>query len=743
MNTSDWIEQLLEGEGIYSQIAYSREFPPRPPRFAEIRHSLHPRITEHLKEIGCDRFYTHQAASIDAVLSGKDIVVVTGTNSGKTLCYNVPSMQMMLSEPACRALYLFPTKALAHDQLLKLQEIAPGADVRSGAYDGDTSKSQRASIRNLAHIVLTNPDMLHVGILPAHQTWDKFFKSLRLIVIDEMHTYRGVFGSHVGGVIRRLLRICDWYHSHPQIVACSATIGNPAELFSKLTGRQAEVISDDGSPQGKRTFVFWNPPLQEDQTRVSPNRVSAAILEGLAESNVRTMAFCKARIATELVLRYARRAASASHRLDPSQIEAYRAGYTIKERRDIEKSLSKGDLLGLASTNAMELGVDIGGLDAIIMNGYPGTSASFWQQAGRAGRGYKDSLAVYVAHDDPLEQFLLREPHRLLESQGESIAINPFNPTILADQLRCAAYERPLSPLELSQMGGPALAIAEELDRSGVLELQKGYFFYPAHEAPAPKVSIRGAGGEDIKLLVDGEELGSMEYWRSLEYAHKGAVYLHRDTCYVVKELDLENHVAHLEQKDADYMTFPTMQCVVSTAIDVETSSMGKGNVAFGGITVTRAVMGAQMKSFDGNTTVGEIELDLPPITFDTTSFRLELPFFEGEKDAAGLHGVEHALMAVAPLIAGCDRRDLGSAWYAIYPDTLCPALFVYDDVPGGVGLAEKLYEQRKAWVSAALQLLKGCSCDEGCPGCMLSARCECGNAYLDKALAIQFLEGL
>jgi len=742
MNDSP-IDQILADELFADQIAHVEKLPVRPARFGKLQTALHPRLKERLGVLGLDRFYTHQATAVDAVLEGRDVVVVTGTNSGKTLCYNVPAMQTMLAEPACRALYIFPTKALAHDQLGKLEEIAPGPDVRCATYDGDTPQNRRASIRKAAHIVLTNPDMLHIGILPGHQSWSRFLKSLRLIVVDEMHVYRGVFGSHVGGILRRLLRLCDWYRSHPRIIACSATIGNPSTVFERLTGRTASVVDDDGSPHGRRTFVFWNPPLQDDQTRLSANLVTANLLGGLAECGVRTLAFCRARISAELVLRYARRHVAAGKIVDPDKIEGYRAGYTPKERRQIEQALFNGELLGLAATSAMELGVDVGGLDAVVLNGYPGTSASFWQQAGRAGRGTRDGLAVFVAHDDPLEQFLVREPHRLMESKGESVALNPLNPQILADQLRCAAYERPLAPGELSELGEPALEIAQEMDRSGVLQFQAGYFFYPSHEAPAPSVNIRGSGSEEVRLMVGDTELGTMERWRALQNAHKGAVYLHRDSTYLVEELDLEAGIARLVRKEVPYYTDPILQSVIETAVDVREQRWGKGRAVFGGLTVTNLVLGARMKSVEGGTVVGQIDLDMPPITFATVGLRLELPPFTNERQAAGLHGAEHALTAVAPLIVGCDRGDLGSAWYPVFPETLEPALFLYDATPGGVGFSEELFQQRRAWASAALQLEKSCPCLEGCPGCLLSARCESGNELLDKVGAIALLEEL
>src|SRR4051812_13901318 len=398
-------------------------------------------------------------------MSGSDVVVVTGTNSGKTLCYNLPSLHFIQSEPAARMLYLFPTKALAQDQLGKLSALLPDG-IRAGTYDGDTPQSTRSGLRRLAHIVLTNPDILHVGILPGHELWAKFFRSLRLIVLDEMHVYRGVFGSHVCGVLRRLLRLAEFHKSRPQIIACSATIGNPVELFQNLTGRKPVVIEEDGSPRGKRTFVFWNPPIVGDKPeRMSANIVCSELMVGLAENGQRVLEFNRARISAELVLRYARKRAAKGGKIKPESIESYRAGYTPKERRQIEKALFKGELLGLAATNAMELGVDVGTLDAVIMNGYPGTISSFFQQAGRAGRGTRDGMAIMVAHDDPLEQFLIRKPQMLLQGVNESVAANPSNPQILSQQLLCAAHERPMLPSELERFGGNALDVAESLDR--------------------------------------------------------------------------------------------------------------------------------------------------------------------------------------------------------------------------------------------------------------------------------------
>ncbi|AIE85344.1 DEAD/DEAH box helicase-like protein [Fimbriimonas ginsengisoli Gsoil 348] len=729
---------------ISAQIAHMEEHAPRSAVYGEIRRAMHPLIQDKLKELELSRLFSHQAKAYDAAMEGRDVVVVTGTNSGKTMCYNLPALQMCLSEPAVRCLYLFPTKALAQDQLGKLEALIPGPQVRVGTYDGDTPQNQRSSIRKLSHIVLTNPDMLHVGIMPGHDYWAKFFKSLRLIVLDEMHVYRGVFGSNVGNVLRRLLRLCEWHKSRPQIIACSATIGNPTDLFDKLTGRKATLIDEDGSPSGKRTFVFWNPPELGEGRRLSANVATSEILASLTENGLRTLAFSRARVSAELVLRYTRKRVQEGGHVAPGSIESYRAGYTAKERRQIEQSLFRGDLLGLSATNAMELGVDVGGLDAVVMNGYPGTASSFWQQAGRAGRGARDGLAVFVAHDDPLEQFLVREPQTLLGARNESVGANPGNPQILSQHLLCAAHERPIAPSELTRFGTEALNVAEGLDRSGELEFRAGLFFYPSFEPPALRVNIRGAGGEQVRLIVDGQELGTMERSRAMTSAHEGAIYMHRGATFLVTSLDLENERAEVVPFEADYYTQTIVQSVLDPRVEVRSAQLPHANASLAGVTVTDMVVGFRKKSLDGDTVLGVEALDLPPMTYDTVCVRIDLPPLDENLDMSeqlgGIHGLEHALMAVAPLLAGCDRGDLGSAWYSMFPDTMRPAVFVFDKTPGGVGLCERLFESVTAWLRAAHQLLASCKCDAGCPGCLYSPRCEVSNEALSKPGSLALL---
>jgi len=739
-------QPLFSDPRVSSQIAHIEELAPREPSYADPRREMHPQLVERLGEVGLEHLYSHQARAYDEAMEGNDVIVVTGTNSGKTLCYNLPAIQTCLTEPVARCLYLFPTKALAQDQLGKLEVLAPPS-VRVGTYDGDTPQSQRSSLRRLAHIVLTNPDMLHVGVMPGHENWAKFFKSLRYIVLDEMHVYRGVFGSNVGNVIRRLLRLCEWHKSRPQIIACSATIGNPRELFEELTGRTATLIDEDGSPSGKRTFVFWNPPELGNGQRLSANVSTAEILASLTEAGQRTLAFSRARVSAELVLRYTRKRVEEGGHVDPKCIESYRAGYTIKERRQIEQALFKGKLLGLSATNAMELGVDVGALDAVVLNGYPGTASSFWQQAGRAGRGRRDGLAVFVAHDDPLEQFLVRQPRMLLDSRNENVGANPGNPQILSNHLLCAAHERPIAPSELTRFGPGAIDVAENLDRSGELEFRAGMFFYPSMEPPALRVNIRGSGGDQVRLILDGQELGTMEKWRAMTSAHEGAVYLHRGGTFLVTALDLENGRADVVPFDGGYYTQSIAQSVLDPKVTVRDARVGIGVANLSGVTVTDMVTGFRKKALDGDTVVSVEPLDLPAQTYDTICVRFDLPDLDTEGDLltqiGGIHGLEHALLAVAPLLAGCDRADLGSAWYTVFPDTMRPAVFVFDKTPGGVGLCERLYDSAGTWIRAALQLVSSCPCEAGCPACLLSARCEVSNESLDKPGTLALLRGM
>lgn len=708
------------------------EFDPVEAEYGEPSFEIHRALSEGLSATGVTRLYKHQALAFDTARSGKDLIVVTGTSSGKSLCYNLPVLDSCLREPKARALYLFPTKALAQDQAGKLSELLPPG-LFCATYDGDTSSATRSAVRKSAHVVMTNPDMLHVGILPNHESWTKFLSSLRYVVIDEAHTYRGVFGSHVGGVLRRLFRLCAWHKNRPQVIACSATIANPAELFERLTGRVAEVIDQDSAPRGRRVVVLVEPP--EGVEDHSPNSDTAALLAEFVENCVRTLAFCRARVTTELVVRYARSFLE-KRGLDQGWVDSYRGGYTARERREIEQALFKGRLRGLATTNAMELGVDVGGLDAVLMNGYPGSISSFWQQAGRAGRGTRPGLAVMLAHDDPLERFLVRRPSLLLDKPVESATLNPSNPQVLEAQLRCAAYERPVSEEELHAFGPNALSAADQLVDSGSAVWQAGRLYYPSHQSPARKVNIRGSDSETVLLTVDGKPLGEMEFWRALRQAHTGAVYLHRGQTYFVEELDLRRKLASLEPVETPYYTLPVVQSLVESTVLIEED----GPLSLNGVRVTTSIPGFTKWSMEGHSMLGEEPLDLPVQSFDTLGVRLDLPELTLD-EASTVHALEHAVAAVAPLIAGCDRNDLGSCWFVMCPETMAPAVYVFDATPGGVGLAEALFKDRGILLQNALQLLDTCPCEDGCPACLLSARCESDNESLDKRGAMVFLD--
>ncbi|MBS1716628.1 MAG: DEAD/DEAH box helicase [Armatimonadetes bacterium] len=744
-------EAMRLDEALAAQIQHIEVLPPKSAVYGEPSQPLSSKLEGLLANIGVKQLYSHQAQVFDQAVQGKDVFVVTGTNSGKTLCYNLPVMESLLSEPVARALYLFPTKALAQDQLGKLQALLGPVGIRAATYDGDTPRSQRSAIRNSAQVILTNPDMLHLGILPGHENWGPFLRSLRFIVIDEMHTYRGIFGSHVANVIRRLLRLCEFRHSSPTVIGCSATIGNPEALFRQLVGRKPVVIDGDGAPDGRKSLVFWNPPLigaYDEGDRFSANKTTAEIVLMLGELGLRSLAFNRARVSAELVLRYIREGCEGRPGLNPQQFESYRAGYTPKERRDIEKRLFKGDLRGLSATNAMELGIDLGDLDAVILNGYPGTISSFWQQVGRAGRGAKDSLAIYVAHDDPLEQYLIREPARVLDSKVENVAINPENKHILPSHLLCAAYERPIGPSELAAFGDSAIETAEGMDRAGELEFRAGRFYYPSHEAPAGKINLRGSSGQSITLLVNGQELGSMERWRAMQGAHEGAIYLHRGQTYLSKELNLEAGIATLVAMEANYYTQPIVQSVLDPQYVVQRLQIASGYAELCSVKVTDLVTGFRRKSLDGDSVLGMEDLDLPSESYETLAVRFGFEDKGGltelkPEEIAGVHGVEHALMALAPLLAGCDRADLGSAWYSIFHDRLSPAVFIFDRAPGGVGLAERLFDSALSWVRGAHELVSSCRCENGCPACLLSARCEANNEMISKPQTLIMLDKL
>jgi DEAD/DEAH box helicase domain-containing protein len=709
--------------------------PAREPETAEIPEKLNPQLRQSLGEHGIEDLYSHQARAVDLALDHKDLAVVTGTSSGKTLCYALPALQQCLEEPAARVLMLFPTKALAQDQLSRIESLSPGGKVRSAVYDGDTSKSRRSVIRNTADIILSNPDMLHVGILPYHETWRKFLRNLKLVVIDEAHVLRGAFGSHAGWVIRRLLRLAEWHGSRPQVMVCSATLPNAAEHGQNLTGRSLEVIDEDGAPQGEKRLFLIEAPGDLTTKRESPNSLTGRIMAETAVLGARSLAFCRSRTTTELVVRQAR---DKLESLGGSKdwVESYRGGYTPEERRDIEKRLFQEDLRGLASTSAMELGVDVGGLDVVVLNGYPGRLSSFWQQAGRCGRSGRFGAVVYIAHEDPLEHFLVQEPKALLQPK-ENAVIDLANAPISEAQIRCAAYERALARDELSEVGESALKSAEGLESAGDLQFSAGRWFFPSYDSPARSVNIRTSSTESFTLIHEDQPIGDMEEWRAHSSAHPGAVYLHRDRTYQVRRLDLEAKTTVLEQHNPGYWTRSHVRSVASPVLEIDKKRFGRLDVSFSSLTVTQQTTGYQKIDERTGQMLAEEELDLPVRTWQTVGIVIDfdpgLIPLDSVESLGALHALEHALVLPAPLLAGCDPRDIDSVWFAAAPETLAPRIVIFDVAPGGLGFSQALFAEFEELYKMARRLAEGCGCEFGCPRCLLSPRCPSKNEPLNK----------
>jgi DEAD/DEAH box helicase domain-containing protein len=733
-------EGMLEGE----ELAYLTEITGREARTVA-RPELHPRLEAALEARGIQTLFTHQVESFAAARRGEHVVVATGTASGKTLAFNLPVLDALAADPKLRALYLYPTKALAQDQARSLAELkVPG--VKPAIYDGDTEHERRWQIRKWANAILTNPDMLHVGVLPHHDRWADVLANLRYVVVDEAHVYRGVFGSHVGNVLRRLRRAARIYGAEPQFLLASATIANPGELVRSLLGLEATVIEDDGAPRAARTVAFWNPPVLDEplQLRASALGEGARLLAELVSRDLRTICFAKSRKATELIHRFA------SERLDPetaARLSPYRAGYTPEQRRGIERRLVEGELLGVTATDALELGIDIGLLDCAISVGFPGTVASLRQQWGRAGRR-SHGLALLVASEDALDQFFMREPEALLDRHVEAAILDHANPRILDGHVLSAAFEAPLDDRDRETLGDAALERAEALVSSGELRKTSAGIVWAGRDYPAGRVALRSASPESIAVIdvATGSVLGLVERERAFSTVHEGAVYLHLGESYRVLELDLEARAALVEAFSADYYTQPKKE--TTTAVEeAELAARRVGlDVFFGRVSVTEQVIAYQRKSIRDQATLELVTLDLPPTTFETEAIWYvpsdeQLDGLEPLPKLLGsLHAAEHAMIAVLPLWAMCDRWDIGGLSTNLHFQTGRPTVFVYDGHPGGVGITRRGYDQLEGWVADTARLLGGCPCADGCPSCVQSPKCGNLNEFLDKAGALLLL---
>ncbi len=743
------VDQLLQmmGQGDLQGISTVavQEIPARKAEFAGID-ALPPALVKALADTGVKNFYTHQAWAVNLLRKGRSVVTATPTASGKSLIYNIPVLESIISDPASRALYLFPLKALTRDQLSSLEELgrllAGQVQVEAAVYDGDTDPQTRARIRSRPpNILLTNPDMLHRSFLPYHRSWQKFFSGLRYIVVDEVHTYRGVMGSNMAWVFKRLRRICSQYGHEPVFIFSSATIANPGQLCSALTGHEPEVIREGGAPSGKKHFLLLDPEMQ------GAAQSAIRILQKALELGLRTIVYTQSRKMTELIAMWA---AQRAGRLK-KYICAYRAGFLPEQRREIEQKLASGDLLAVVSTSALELGIDIGHLDLCLLVGYPGSIMATMQRGGRVGRSGRDSAIMLIGHEDALDQYLLRNPREFFALEPESAVINPDNPSIMRRHLVCAAAEKTIEMQEM-MVDSEARKCIKSLEKDGeLLASRDKSFYYTRAGYPHKDVDLRGTGQTyNIFDHSTGEYLGEVEGVRAFKETHPGAVYLHMGETYVVQNLDLETSAVFAARAYVNYYTRPITE-KYTEIVDVQASrATAVGELCLGRLKVTEHVSAYEKRLVRGQARMGLIPLDLPPLVFETQGmwFTLDNRVRREVEDRrlhfmGGLHALEHGLIGCMPLIILTDRNDLGGIATPLHEQLQKGAVFIYDGTPGGIGLCTQAFELAERLVSRAKGILSSCTCENGCPGCIHSPKCGSGNRPLDKEAAMHMLEVL
>jgi DEAD/DEAH box helicase domain-containing protein len=758
VDTLSFLHHLQAQPTYAGQIAHVEHIPPRPATYAGLEKPLPSELQDCLSRHRLLPLYTHQAEAVNKARQGENVMVATSSASGKTLCYNIAVAETLLAEPGSRALYLFPTKALAQDQLRGLHELFSPDLFQIGeldTFDGDTPREERAEVRKRARIILTNPDMLHIGILPNHQSWSRFLRHLRYVVVDEAHTYRGVFGSHVAGVLRRLRRICHLYGSTPQFICSSATIANPGEHAEELVGLPFAVIDNDGSPHGGKDFVFWNPPILDKakSVRRSANSEATGLFTELVSRDIRTLTFARTRRLTELIYIYSKQRLAEISTGRRAEIKPYRAGYLPEERRQIEHELFSGQLAGVVATTALELGIDIGDLEATVLAGYPGSIASTWQQAGRSGRSQDQSISFLVAFDNPLDQYFMRHPDSFFGKNFENALVNPSNPYILRAHLLCAAWECPLGNDDEKIFSSALIKERGVLEEEGILkERHQKWYLSPAIAYPAQAVNIRSTSGQNFNVIDTSTNLllETVEANVALFQIHPGAIYLHQGESYLITELDLTNHTAYAVPTTVNYYTqTKEIEDLRIMKLNRE-KTVGEVKVCLGEVEVTTTVVGFKKKAQFTEEVIGEEPLDLPPQCFPTVALWFDLPLEavarleEAQLDfAGGLHAVEHAAIGILPLFALCDRNDIGGVSTPLHPDIGRAQIFIYDAYPGGIGIAEKGFDMIAELWQATLRAISECPCQDGCPSCIQSPKCGNNNQPLDKKAAQLLLEGL
>ncbi len=731
MNLLQILESFKSDPSIAPNIAHWEIFPPRPPVYEEFPGDIDPRLKRVLTQRGIHKLYSHQRDAIDSIREGKDTVIVTPTASGKTLCYNLPVLDAIIKNRSDRALYLFPTKALSQDQLSELTEMINtlDLDIKTYTFDGDTPQTARRLIRAAGQIVVTNPDMLHAGILPHHTKWIKLFENLKYVVIDEIHHYRGIFGSHLANVIRRLRRICKFYGSDPLFICSSATIANPAELAGKIIGRPANLVDRNGAPSGEKHFVIYNPPIINRQLGIRKSALNEAksLAERFIRDRVQTIVFAHYRLHVEVLLTYLREAFAEPFGKN-IRVAGYRGGYLPNQRREIEQGLRNGTITGVVSTNALELGIDIGALDVSIIVGYPGSISSVWQQAGRAGRRSGTSLTIFIANSSALNQFLARETKYLFKKTPEMGIVDPDNLIISTNHIKCASFELPLHLTEDFRKDGTG-EILDYLESQKILRQTGGKFHWSSEIYPAQQVSLRSASPENFVIMNQSDKnrvIGEVDYYSAPIFLHPEAIYLHDARPYQVTELDWEGKKAYVKEADVDYYTDAETKSDLKVIGVADEKMFGDARVSWGEVTVTSVVVLFKKIKFHTHENVGSGKLLLPELELHTNAFWYSFPGdirfrvnLEGEDFGGALRGLSNILGKIAPLWVMCDHRDLRSISQIRAPFSELPTIYIYENIPDGVGYSEKLFNISDDIFSACLQQIRGCGCEAGCPSCV------------------------